>query len=90
MMRRAHAPKPSVYLSAWFNSLRTAYGMALYARRTENKELMSLAQQTLNMALKARRVMTVFSSVLPCRKIKATVINLLTYSGAPAMGPSLA
>ncbi len=52
-MVRSHRPKPSVYLGAWFNSLRTAYGMALYARRTGNKESMELAQQTLNLALKA-------------------------------------
>ncbi len=53
MMRRAHAPKPSVYLGAWFNSLRTAYGMAIYARRTHSDELMRLATQTLNLSLKA-------------------------------------
>jgi hypothetical protein len=53
MMHRAHAPKPSVYLGAWFNSLRTAYGMALYARRTNNNNLMALARQTLNLAVKA-------------------------------------
>lgn len=52
-MIRSHRPKPSVYLGAWFNSLRTAYGMALYARRTGNKESMELARQTLNLALKA-------------------------------------
>ena len=52
-MHRAHAPKPSVYLSAWFNSLRTAYGMALYARRSNNIALMELAKETLNLALKA-------------------------------------
>ena len=53
MMHRAHSPKPSVYLGAWFNSLRTSYGMALYARRNQSSELMSLARQTLNLALKA-------------------------------------
>jgi len=53
MMRRAHAPKPSVYLTAWFNSLRTALGMALYARRTHSDVLMGLATQTLNLAAKA-------------------------------------
>ncbi len=35
-MLRAKEPKRSVYLSSWFNSLRTSYGMALYARRTDN------------------------------------------------------
>ncbi len=53
MMHRARAPKPSVYLGAWFNSLRTALGMALYARRTHSDELMGLATQTLNLAAKA-------------------------------------
>src|SRR4051812_10640479 len=53
MMRRAHAPKRTVYLGAWFNSLRTAFGMALYARRTHNDVLMRLAAQTLNLALKS-------------------------------------
>ena len=52
-MLRAHRPKPSVYLGAWFNSLRTAYGMALYARRVGSSELLGLAGQTLNLALKA-------------------------------------
>ena len=52
-MMRWGAPRPSVYLGAWFNSLRTAYGMALYARRTEKRELMNLAGQTLRMALQA-------------------------------------
>jgi len=52
-MMRWGAPRPSVYLGAWFNSLRTAYGMALYARRTGKPELMNLAGQTLRMALEA-------------------------------------
>jgi hypothetical protein len=52
-MLRWGAPRPSVYLGAWFNSLRTAYGMALYARRTGKPELMNLAGQTLRMALQA-------------------------------------
>lgn len=46
-------PGPSVYLSSWFNSMRTAFGMALYARRTNNPELMELAAQTVNLALKS-------------------------------------
>ncbi len=46
-------PLPSVYLSAWFNSMRTAYGMALYARRNGNKQVLELAEQTLNVALNA-------------------------------------
>jgi hypothetical protein len=52
-MIRWGAPNPSVYLGSWFNSLRTAYGMALYARRTGKPGLMNLARQTLQMALQA-------------------------------------
>jgi len=46
-------PGPSVYLSSWFNTLRTSYGMALYARRTGNAELLRLARQTVEVAFKA-------------------------------------
>jgi hypothetical protein len=52
-MHRAGNPRRSVYLSAWFNSMRTAYGMALYAQRTQNENLLDLAGQTLNLAMKA-------------------------------------
>lgn len=52
-MMRWGEPRPSVYLGAWFNSLRTAYGMALYARRAEKPELLNLARQTLRMAQQA-------------------------------------
>lgn len=44
---------PSVYLSAWFNALRTSFGMALYARRTKRDDLMDLARQTLTLALRS-------------------------------------
>jgi hypothetical protein len=46
-------PRPSVYLSAWFNTLRTSYGMALYARRAHNEKLLAMAQQTVELALKS-------------------------------------
>lgn len=46
-------PGPSVYLSSWFNTLRTSYGMALFAKRTGNLDLMKLARQTVELALKA-------------------------------------
>lgn len=46
-------PGPSVYLSSWFNTLRTSYGMALYARRSGQEDLLKLARQTLELALKA-------------------------------------
>ena len=46
-------PNPAVYMSAWFNSVRTAVGMALYARRTHSPELLSLATQTIRLALAA-------------------------------------
>jgi hypothetical protein len=48
---RALGPR-SVYLSSWFNSLRTSFGMALYARRTKNDDLLQLATQTVELALK--------------------------------------
>jgi hypothetical protein len=46
-------PGPSIYLSAWFNTLRTSFGMALFARRTGDEELLRLAQQTVELAIKA-------------------------------------
>ncbi len=46
-------PGPSVYLSAWFNTLRTSFGMALYARRTGKDDLLRRAQQTVELALRA-------------------------------------
>ena len=50
---RRWGPGPSVYLSAWFNTLRTSYGMALYARRSGNAKLLKLAEQTVALAVKA-------------------------------------
>lgn len=52
-MVRLGAPQPSLYFGAWFNSMRTAVGMALYARREQRTELMGLARQTLQAALAA-------------------------------------
>ncbi len=49
---RALGPR-SIYLSSWFNSLRTSLGMALYARRTRNDDLLQLASQTMELALQA-------------------------------------
>jgi hypothetical protein len=46
-------PGPSVYLSAWFNTLRTSFGMALYARRSADQELLRRARQTVELALRA-------------------------------------
>ena len=46
-------PNPSVYMSSWFNSVRTAVGMALYARRRESRELLDLATGTIRLALVA-------------------------------------
>jgi len=51
---RRWGPGPSVYLSAWFNTLRTSYGMALYARRAGDGALLEMARETLNLALGAR------------------------------------
>jgi len=49
---RALGPR-SIYLSSWFNSLRTAFGMALYARRIGNDDLLQLTSQTVELALKS-------------------------------------
>lgn len=46
-------PDASIYLSAWFNSMRTAVGMALYARRKDSQELLGLATGTVRLALAA-------------------------------------
>ena len=46
-------PKPSVYMSSWFNSVRTAVGMALYARRRGSRELLDMATDTIRLALAA-------------------------------------
>lgn len=46
-------PGPSIYLSAWFNTLRTSFGMALYARRAGDEALLRRAGQTVELALKA-------------------------------------
>ena len=46
-------PNPSVYMSSWFNSVRTAVGMALYARRRQSRELLDLAAGTIRLALAA-------------------------------------
>jgi hypothetical protein len=50
---RRWGPGPSVYISSWFNTMRTSYGMALYARRTGNDNLLNLAGQTVALALQA-------------------------------------
>ena len=47
------APNPSVYMSSWFNSVRTAVGMALYAKCRNERELLELATQTIRLALAA-------------------------------------
>ena len=46
-------PGPSIYLSSWFNTLRTSFGMALYARRAASRELLGMARQTVELALRA-------------------------------------
>jgi hypothetical protein len=46
-------PSPSVYMSSWFNSVRTAVGMAMYARRREARDLLDLATGTIRVALAA-------------------------------------
>ncbi|MCX6623677.1 MAG: hypothetical protein NTY38_21935 [Acidobacteria bacterium] len=62
-MLRWGAPKPSLYLGSWFNSMRTAYGMALYARRAGKPELLAMARQTLQAALAAPGVEGAFKCI---------------------------
>jgi len=50
---RRWGPGPSVYLTAWFNTLRTSFAMALYARRAGNEALIRRARQTVELALMA-------------------------------------
>jgi hypothetical protein len=50
---RRWVPGPSIYLSSWFNSMRTSVGMALFARRVGDADLLERAQETLAAALKA-------------------------------------
>ena len=52
-MTAGWGPGPSVYLSSWFNALRTSFGMALHARRSGNAELLALARQTVEVALRS-------------------------------------
>ena len=46
-------PNPSVYMSSWFNGVRTAVGMGLYARRHDSRELLDMATGTIRLALAA-------------------------------------
>ena len=56
-------PGPSIYLASWFNTLRTSYGMALYAKRTGNTDLLRLAEQTVTLALKTPGVKGAFKCI---------------------------
>ncbi len=53
VLTRRWGPGPSVYLSSWFNTLRTSFGMALYARRSGHEKLLRMAEQTVVLALQA-------------------------------------
>ena len=56
-------PGPSIYLSAWFNTLRTSFGLALHARRLGDDRLLRLAAQTVELALHAPGVDGAFKCV---------------------------
>lgn len=45
--------RPSYSFTAWFNALRTSYGMGIYARRTGDKEMLSRASQAINVVANA-------------------------------------
>lgn len=77
-------PGPSVYLSSWFNTLRTSYGMALYARRTGQEELLKLAGQTLELALKAPGKGGAFK----CIAVAATNSNSTVWAAGDGAGAS--
>ena len=44
-------PEPDAWFNAWFQTLRTAYGWYLYARREHDQAMMSKAESILNLAL---------------------------------------
>jgi hypothetical protein len=79
------SPDYSVYLGAWFNSLRTSLGMALYARRTQNADLMRLAQQTLQFALKAPGVEGAFK----CIGVRGGAPNDVRWAAGDGSGASV-
>ncbi len=56
-------PGPAIYLSAWFNTLRTSLGLALHARRTGDAALLAKAKQTVEVALRAPGVAGAFKCV---------------------------
>jgi hypothetical protein len=85
-MIRWGGPRPSVYLGAWFNSLRTAYGMALYARRAVRPRLLDLAGQTLQMALKAPGREGAFK----CIAVPQGAIGPVTWAAGDGSGESVA
>jgi len=79
------SPNYSVYLGAWFNSLRTSLGMALYARRIQNADLLRLAQQTLQFALKAPGVEGAFK----CIGSTGDAPNDVRWAAGDGSGPSV-
>lgn len=85
-MLRWGSPRYSVYLGAWFNSLRTSFGMALYARRAQNDALTRLARQTLQFALKAPGVEGAFK----CIGVKGDTPNDVRWAAGDGSGASVA
>jgi hypothetical protein len=45
--------RPSYSFTAWFNALRTSYGMALYARRTGDEAMLARASDVINVVANA-------------------------------------
>jgi hypothetical protein len=45
--------RPSYSFTAWFNALRTSYGMGLYARRTGDQEMLARASHAINVVANA-------------------------------------
>ncbi len=57
------APKRDAWFNAWFQTLRSAYGWFLYARRTQNLSLQQKAEEVLNLALTSPQHEGMFSTI---------------------------
>jgi len=57
------APKEDAWFNSWFQNLRTAYGWYLHARRTDDSEMKSKAEQVLNLALRSPQHNGIFSTI---------------------------
>lgn len=63
----------SIWFQAWFHALRTALGVAHYAKRSEQPELWEKAQKTKRLALKMPRDNGLFPAVIAVPEVEETV-----------------